>query len=332
MKMKNNWNIIGHKWAVDLLRNSLISRRIRHAYLFTGPQGIGRRTLASRYAQAINCLHETTTEKPCGECRSCRLFESMQHPDLSIVKSEVIGGVLKIDQIRKLHHNLSLTPYEAKFRIALILRFEEANQNAANALLKTLEEPPPQVLMLLTAQEPETLLPTILSRCELIRLRPLPINTLAIGLQERFGIPYERATTLAHIAEGRPGSALHYHHNPDLMNKRENWLNDLLSLISAKRVDRFKYADDVSKDKEILEQLLGVWSSFWRDILMTTVESNVFLSNIDFKDNIYTIASKVEHTSAVKMVNTINRTQKLIHQNVNTKMAMEILLLDLPFL
>ncbi len=332
MKMNKNWNLLGHEWAVDFLKNSFSNGRIHHAYLFTGPPGVGRRTLALRFAQTINCTQVTVLGQPCGECRSCLLIEKMQHPDISIIQAEVVGGNLRVDQVRELQHNLALTPYEAKFRIALILRFEEANQNAANALLKTLEEPSPQVIMLLTAQESEALLPTIVSRCELIRLRPLPISKITDKLHEGYGLPHKEAKLLAHISEGRPGYAIKLHQDTDLLDKRSSLLKDQEYLLYANRVERFSLAEGMSKDKENLEYVFWVWSSFWRDILLMTTNSTAPLTNIDYAEKINNLAAIIDPKDAVKMIKTLDRTRKLIHQNINTRLALETLFLDLPIL
>src|SRR5574342_647685 len=137
------WDLLGHEWAARLLTEHIAGGRLRHAYLFTGPRGVGRRTLALRLAQAVNCLQPPAPGVPCGACSACVRMERMQHPDLAVIQAETEGGVLKVEGVRDLQHSLSLAPYEARYRIALLLRFEEANPSAANALLKTLEEPPP---------------------------------------------------------------------------------------------------------------------------------------------------------------------------------------------
>jgi len=209
-----NWDMLGHEWAVELLRGHLAHNRVRHAYLFTGPQGVGRRTLALRLAQGLNCPQPSAPGVPCRSCRTCQRIERMQHPDLTVVHAEQVGGVLKVDQIREMQRGLSLSPYEARYRVALLLRFEEANPNAANALLKTLEEPPPQVVLILTAESAEVLLPTIVSRCEALHLRPLPLDVVGEGLQTRWGLPPDEARLLAHLSGGRPGYALHLHRTP----------------------------------------------------------------------------------------------------------------------
>jgi len=153
--MDNNWNLIGHEWAVDMLKKHVVHGTTRHAYLLAGPPGIGRRTLALRFAQALNCLTPSAPGIPCGECRNCKQIAAMQHPDLTIVQADTEGGTLKVDQIRDARRLLTFKPYAANYRVALFLRFQEANDSAANALLKTLEEAPSYAVLILTADNPE---------------------------------------------------------------------------------------------------------------------------------------------------------------------------------
>ena len=322
--------MLGHEWAVDLLRGHRANERIRHAYLITGPQGVGRRTLAIRLAQALNCSQPVEPAIPCGECRACRLIEKMQHPDFSVVQAEEAGRALKVDQIRELQRTLSLSPYEATYKIALLLRFEEANPNAANALLKTLEEPPPQVIMLLTASDAEALLPTIISRCEVIRLRPLSIEQVSEGLQTRWGLPAEDAHLLAHLSGGRPGYALNLSQNPEVLEQRQSQLDEHQRLLSASRVERFSYAEELSKDKPILQSTLQTWLTFWRDVMLRTAGSSAPLTNIDRESEIDSLAGKVVLATAQTTVNQLERSIEQIERYINARLVTEVLMLDLP--
>jgi DNA polymerase III subunit delta' len=329
MELTLNWGLLGHEWAVDLLQSHLINQRARHAYLITGPQGVGRRTLAIRLAQALNCSQSKGPAIPCGECRACRLIEKAQHPDFSVVQGED-GQVLKVDQIRELQHALSLTPYEALYKIALLLRFEEANPNAANALLKTLEEPPPQVILILTASDAESLLPTILSRCEVIRLRPLSIGQVSEGLQTHWGLPAEEATLYAHLSGGRPGLAQKLSENPEMLEQRKNQLEELHQLLSASRVERFSYAEECSKDKVILQSTLQTWLTLWRDIMLRVAGSSTPLTNIDRQDEINSLAGQIDLATAQKTVHQLERSMSQIERYVNPRLVTEVLMLDLP--
>ena len=325
-----NWDLLGHDWAVDILREHVAKGRLRHAYLFTGPQGVGRRTLALRLAQAINCPQPPAPGEPCRACRTCTQIERMQHPDLSIVQAEAEGGTLKVEQVRELQRSLALTPYAARYRVAILLRFEEAHPSAANALLKTLEEPAPQVVMIVTAESAEALLPTIVSRCEVLCLRPSPLEQVSQGLQAHWSLTPERASFLAHISGGRVGYALRLSEAPERLVQRQAWLDDHRRLLAASRVERFAYADGIYKDKDALRQALNTWLSLWRDVLLRAAGASASPINVDREDDIHALVGRVNLQDALRIVAGIERTQDLLDRNVNARLATEVLLLDLP--
>ena len=325
-----NWDLLGHDWAVALLREHVAKGSLRHAYLFTGPQGVGRRTLALRLAQAINCPQPSAPGEPCRTCRTCTQLEQMQHPDLAIVQAETEGSTLKVEQVRELQRSLALTPYSARYRVAVLLRFEEAHPSAANALLKTLEEPAPQVVLVLTAQSAEALLPTIVSRCEVLRLRPSPVDAVSQALQERKGLDPEKARLLAHIAGGRVGYALRLCESPEQLEQRREWLDDHRRLLAGSRVERFAYAEAIAKDKDALRQALNNWLSLWRDVLLRAAGSSALPTNPDRQADILALAEQVDLAEAHRVVSALERTQDLLDRNANTRLATEVLLLDLP--
>ena len=177
------WPIIGHQWAIELLDHGIQTHKLSHAYLFVGPNQVGKRTLGKALAQAILC---TEDQAPCGTCRSCQLIERGRHPDVQVVASD--GDRIKIEAIREMQHLVALSPVEGPYRIILIPDFDRATTSAANALLKTLEEPPSTVVLVLTATNVEALLPTIVSRCQIVPLRLLPGAEIRAALISR-GIP-----------------------------------------------------------------------------------------------------------------------------------------------
>lgn len=327
--MDSNWNLIGHEWAVDMLKKHVIHETTRHAYLFSGPPGLGRRTLALRFAQALNCQTPVSAGIPCGECRDCKQIEAMHHADLSVIQADSEGGILKVDQIREVRKTLTYKPYQSKYRVALFLRFHEANDNAANALLKTLEEAPSYAVLILTADNPEQLLPTIVSRCEVLRLRPLSIAEVQRGLESR-GIEERRAKLIAHISSGRFGYALRLTEDDALLDKREERLNDLLTLLPASRVEKFKYADQLSKDKDAMRQTILFWLAYWRDVMLRTAQAASPLVNVDRNVEIEDIASRIDLPSARRVVSGLEEALEKMEKNVNSRMLAEVLLLDLP--
>jgi DNA polymerase-3 subunit delta' len=325
-----NWDLLGNEWAVELLTAHIRRGETRHAYLFTGPGGVGRRTFALRLAQALNCPQANPVGEPCRACRICRQIEAMHQADLFVVQAEREGGTLKVDQIRELQHSLSLHPYEARYKVALLLRFEEAHPSAMNALLKTLEEPIPQVVILLTADSAEKLLPTIVSRCEVIRLHPMPFELLEARLKERGGISSEQARLCAHISGGRPGLALRLAREPGLLEERGDWLGELEHLLGAGMMERFERVEGLAKDKEKMRPMLATWLSFWRDVLLTGAEASSPITNLDRQPAVEQAARCMETQATRQLVSSIERSIDLLEGNVNPRLIMEVLMLDFP--
>ncbi|MCX6056330.1 MAG: DNA polymerase III subunit delta' [Chloroflexi bacterium] len=325
-----SWDLLGHEWAANLLKQHILHGDVRHAYLFTGPPGIGRRSLALEFARTINCLQPPSTGEACGQCRVCLQTTKLQQPDLSIVEAETEGGLIKVDQIRTLQRSLSLSPYEAKFRVALLLNFQRANHNAQNALLKTLEEAPKQVILLLTADAPDNLLPTISSRCEILRLRPVSMDLLEKELGLRWNIPQEDAKLVAHLSNGRTGLALQMSQDSGLMEKRRVQLDELIRLLPLNIQDRFASVEPLAINRDQLRMTLQVWLSFCRDLLLSANSRQAHITNLDQSLEIRTISSQLDQTQLVKLLNAVDHSLELLDLNANLKLLLDNLFLEIP--
>jgi len=325
----NTWEVFGHDWAVEMLQQHVAHQTLRHAYLLTGPSGIGRRTLAIRLAQVLNCAMPTAPGVPCRSCRSCKQIESGQNIDLMVVQAESEGGTLKVEQVREVTKFLSLKPYQSEYKIVIFQRFQEANVNAQNALLKTLEEAPNYAVLLLTADNAEQLLPTIVSRCEILRLRPLAVEAVAGFLTSR-GMDGDKARLLAHLSGGRPGYALRLSSDEAALAFRAEKLDDLKRLLSVKRRDRFYYAEKLSKDKDAFRQTLLLWLSYWRDVLLRTSGAAAALTNIDRAEEIENLTGKVDLSLARAITASMEQALDRLEKNVNARLLAEVTLMDWP--
>lgn len=333
------WEMIGHEWAADLLRGHIATSGLRHAYLFVGPEGIGKRTLALHMAQALVCQSPPEAGEFCGACRACRTIARGEFPDLHVVELRSGESQIAIDQVRELQRSLSLTPFEGRWRVAVLLDLQAASDEAQNALLKTLEEPPPQVVLLVTARSMEAILPTIVSRCEVIPLRGLPTNVLRQELERRSAEP-ETARLIAALSGGRPGVALEMYADADRLVKRRQALDDLSLLLVATRVERFTYVDglvgrkspkgDLEEKRRRAVGLLEIWLSMWRDVILAGYEARVDPSNPDRVLDVEQILATVGPAEAAAFARAIERTIESIGRYANLQLALETLMLDLP--
>jgi DNA polymerase-3 subunit delta' len=326
--VSTGWPIVGHDWAVNLLQRTIVAGRLPHALLITGPPNVGKGTLARVWAQTLLCTDEP---RPCGLCRACRRVSSGNHPDLRWIEPD--NGSLKIAQVRELTRQISLAPVESRWQIAVLDRFELTTAGAANALLKTLEEPPPSALLVLLAQQAEALLPTITSRCQVLALRPIPRATVEQALVERWQIPVPEARLLSHICGGRLGWAVSASSTPALLEQRRQQLDNLTRLLVSSRVERFGYAEILARQtSESVLDHLELWMSWWRDLLLVINANPIPLTNIDRQSEFERWAGRLTNDAVLNVLSALRETMDQLSFNANMRLALEILFLKLPFL
>lgn len=327
--MSTDWDIIGHEWAVRLLQRALARDELSHAYLFTGPANVGKQTLAMALARAALCQEKV--DPPCGLCRACHLTTSGNHPDLHCVSPETASGKSGIQQIRELERLLILTPNMGRRRVAILSDFDQATPAAANALLKTLEEPPPHALLLLLAPDSDILLPTVVSRCQVMPLRPLPAGLVEQALIERWKVEPQQARLLTHLCGGRLGWAVRAARDPALLQRRTERLEDLTRLLSANKVERFRYAAELASDLDSAQETLDLWEGWWRDVMILAAGAAGPLSNVDLEGRARQQAQAVGAARATALVQATRRAASLLRSSANPQLALEVLIgFDLP--
>ena len=329
------WQTLGQDRAVAALQRGLAQGRRAHAYLLVGPPQVGKGTLALELAQALNC---EGPEPPCQECSPCRRIAAGIHADVQVVGVEATdGGIHKdisIDQIRELGRVVSLRPFEGRCRVIIIDPADAMNEAAQNAFLKTLEEPPPDVLFVLITSRPQALRATILSRCQRLDLSPLPLPQLEEALRQRWSVAPRQAQLLARLSRGRLGWAIAAHQDEEMMRVRHEALTDIRALPERTIQERFGYASDVagrfSRDRTTVLAVLDLWRDWWRDVLLASSGCQDVITNLDLGDILKAEASRYDPAQVVAFLRSLAATKRRLEENVNPRLALEVLMLDLP--
>lgn len=328
------WNIVGHDHALDLLRRMLLAQQVRHAYLFTGPEHTGKSVVAHRFAQTLLCTGgpdpAIAPTEPCNACLSCRKVMHGNHPDLHVITKATDKQFILIEQIRALQSDAARKTLEGRRNIFIIEGAHQMNLQAANCFLKTLEEPEPDVVLLLTAPDAGLLLPTIISRLQQVPLHLLTSERIRQALERQWDVEPDEAALIAALAAGRMGWAVEAVENDDLLAERKAMLETLIALPSANTVQRFEVAQRYSSEGNKARAMLELWLLWWRDIVLAAHGSLDLTINIDMRDIIKQHAAKIGPAAAERMIRAILNTMESLDQNVNPRTALEVLMLDVP--
>ncbi len=315
--------ILGHQKQKDILRRALASGRLAHAYLFDGPEGIGKRLMALALVRALFCREG----KGCGVCPACRKVDHSNHPDLHLLEAD--GNFIKIEQIRTLQRELSFRPLEAPKKICVIDGAEKMNAAAGNALLKTLEEPGGEALLILLTSRSEGVLPTIRSRCQRLPFSHLPRELIREVLREKLGLAEMEGHVLAALSEGSFRKALGK--DRDLyLDKRRDILKAVTALSAGSVLPLFELARQLADDKEQLPDVLEILLSFYRDLLLYRQGSQESeLVNLDLLEKIRRVAARETDASVLKKLDAIAAGRRQLDRNANRQLTVDVLLLKL---
>ena len=334
------WPVYGHRWAVRNLARSLESvQGPRQAYLFLGPRQVGKSTLVRAFATALFC---TGAEKPCGACRSCTVMAHASHPDFHTIapldgsdppKVDRITGKLYQEQAEQLAADAWLRPFEGAHKLFHIQDAQKATTDRfLNLLLKTVEEPPESTIICITALDRESVLPTIVSRCQVFDLQPLDHPTIAQALVEGWHVPYEQAALLARLSAGRLGWAVEQAQRPAIWQERQTRLEQLWALLRADRNERLALSEQMASRNAQLYALLELWSVWWRDVMLVQAGGADACSNTDFRSELERQAQALAPEQVRDYIRTMRRVEQSLRTNVNARLALDVLLLRLPHL
>ncbi|MCE5263380.1 MAG: DNA polymerase III subunit delta' [Deltaproteobacteria bacterium] len=315
--------IYGHEKPISILRSAMARERVAHAYLFSGMEGIGKRSTAALFAEALNCRGE---EPPCGECPSCRKAAHRNHPNIITIKSE--GQFIKIGAIKELQGRMAFRPEEGK-RVSIIEEADRMNAPAANALLKTLEEPSPENVLVLTTARSHALPMTILSRCQLLRFAPLPREEVSRFLREKAGLDDRTAALLAASAGGSIGRAIEMNRE-DYPALRDGILELLAQDDPADLLRRLAAAGRFGTEREEILERLRILRGGYRDglILRETGEKERLMFQ-DRADVIEAIAGRLSGRDLLHNISVVEAAMSAIGQNANKSLTLEAMLIKL---
>src|SRR5574337_222819 len=348
-------DVIGQARAVGFLQRALTTERVAHAYLFTGPAGVGKRAAALALAQALNCERGAKYVPPthpspaprgypgggagrgcvvqgagfddaCGACRSCRNIASGQYPDVQMIEPD--GTTVKIEQIRTLEADAALVPYEGRWKIFILNNAERMTEAAANALLKTLEEPAKDTVFILLTSAVAALLPTIVSRCQVVTFSPLPhgqIEALLIG----HGMGSSQARLMASLSRGSIERAL----SPEVASlpaTRDLLLEGLGRGLQGGPAALVELAETLSKDREKLQQQLELLSTWFRDLMVAKASGRRdWLVNDDRGEAVVRQAEGLPMDAILDGLRAVHAVMENLVRNANPRLSMEDLLLRL---
>lgn len=309
--------VLGQERAVKMLQKALTGERLAHAYLFYGPSGVGKKLTACQFIRALYCI--STSPDACGACAACRKITDGNHPDVIRVSAEETS--IKIDQVRAVQHRLSYKPYEKQRTTVLVDGCEQLTLPAANALLKTLEEPPDNTLLLLLTGHKAALPVTIVSRCQLVPFLPLtPAHLYTIFT--RHGMKPETAQLAAALAEGQADrfAAENFSHTLDV---RQTAYTALQHVARAQGMTPFLQARQLAAKREQCEELLHWLSLFLRDLTIFKVAPSARLHNHDLQTDLASIAQHTPLHHLIEAFVQLQRFRSYLSLNSNPQLIFE---------
>jgi DNA polymerase-3 subunit delta' len=330
------WQVIGQDRILSLLRRSLETGTLAHAYLLVGPTHIGKMTLSVNLAMALNCQQY---DPPCGECPSCRKIYAANHPDvrvISLLKNGEAGEakLISINQIKDMQHVANLPPFEGKHKVFIIDSAEMMSVDAANCLLKTLEEPVEKVTFILLTTNDKLLPETVVSRCQRLELRLLAPEEVAVALTIHAGLDEAKARLLAVLSRGCPGWALAVAADESLLEHRNESLDMILGIMDAGFNERFEAITRMSaqftQNRATVYDTLRLWVEFWRDLMMVKLDCLDLITNLDRKSEIIKTAGEYQLSQITATIESIRLATEQLGRNANPRLALEVLMLDIP--
>lgn len=339
--MSARWGIVGGETAVAALMRALAADRLPHAILLTGPAHVGKGTLALSLARALNCEGD---QRPCGECRPCGRIARGQHADVEVMAP---GGICRVSDhdhsrsrtigicaVRRVEAAAALQPYEGRQRVFIVDPADALTDEAEDAFLKTLEEPPPAVTFVLVSERPARLRATVRSRCQELALGPLPVEELAAWLVAQRDLDRETAAAVARLAGGRAGWAVAALDEGEPLEVRRTQTEEARRVLLSSRAERLAYAQSLAGrgGGEPVNALnaLEHWIAWWRDMLLVGTDCPERVTHQAEQERLQADAGRYRSAEVARFLRALVETREHLRRGVNPRLALEAMLLQAP--
>jgi len=332
-----NWPTIGHEPIIEFMQKSILNNKLSHAYLFIGPEHVGKSLIAGYFIGSLQCENQQKKFKnvPCYQCSACDQLQKRIHPDVYFIDKNKDKKNISIEQIRELEHKLSMRSFLTAYKIAVINDADEMTIDAANSLLKTLEEPTPKTIIILLATKINLIPLTIISRCQIIKFnlvskKKIFDHLIIINNNKK------EAQDLASLSQGRPGLAITYVQDKSLIEEYEDKIKTLLEIIGSNIKQKFNKIDKIipknntfSEINESLISTMDIWSLLFRDLLLIKSQNTNNITNFFIKNKLILLAKRYKTHQLNNLLFNLEETKKLLSQNINPKILLENLVLNL---
>lgn len=322
--------LIGHDWAVAFVARSRQAGAAAHAYLLVGPGHVGKFTTALAISRALLC----GAYPPCGDCRQCLLAAHDAHPDLRVLEMPDERKNIPLKDVHEFTGGIALRPLEAGHKVYIIRNADDLSEEGANALLKTIEEPPPRTVILLTAPSTSSVPATIVSRCQVLTLRGVAVDDIAAHLVERLNLSRDEALAIARASRGRPGWAILAAGDPMILDAEQQHAADLFRLLGSSRLDRIKYADQLadlwSKQPGDVRVTLETWADLWHRVMLQQAHAGPRTEGFALGDEVDRAARGLSPASVREALASTLDAADALARNANPRLWLETYMLLLP--
>ncbi|MTI70846.1 MAG: DNA polymerase III subunit delta' [Firmicutes bacterium] len=319
-------DIVGHDNIKNNLRNAIRNENVAHGYLFQGAKGIGKKRMALTFAKTLLC--EKLEDNPCDTCPSCLKFESKNHPDLIVEKPD--GNSFKKEQIDNIQRDIRTFPYEGNRKIFILEDIDKMTKEAQNSFLKTLEEPPSYVVIIMTVINSYSLLPTIVSRSQLIKFNQIENSLIENELKNKYNKDEQQSRFIASFSNGIMGKALKLCESEEFKVLREDLIEIIDDLINKEKFRVFTFSDFFEKNKENIDDIMDMMLIWFRDLLfMKELVNEDLIINKDKISILTNECQKIPKDKIHDIIKVVKRTKNDINKKVNFQLAIELMLLKI---